>query len=687
MARLPGGVAAVARSFTVEQRAPVDRDTLQHLASRHPDESREAIAAALRAARETLRGRADVDPAWLPDHPFHPYSIRTAGMRKLPLSAPGVDGFRVSHLQSALGTQEEADKLPETWAGIWTTTFEDLDRLPQEWWTLFPMARLSASGHKRRPIAVCGTMRRVLTFAWCDEYIPLLAETFREVGRFGVTVSGGVGQVALWARLHREVGSWIIALDAANAFNSVSRVAIIANLADTLSTLQPFVGKLYGAPPPSLFFRMDDGSVETVLSRTKARQRDPLGMVLFCFFILPALRSMRARALSAGGTPGVAYADDIATAPAAITTNTVANLVVLLDNLATVGVQFARGKTFTLPPAGHRVISRKLELLAGAGISLVPADGLLVVGVPIRSDSLSQSTCSVQRMRSAWPTVARHVAAMEDAQTVALVLTMSLLRRTGYLERNVDSRLGTEAWRRADTLWAWPLEHVMRLPGTAPYDTFAQSGYDGCFLTLREPQRLETSISHRSGGLGIESGQHHAPAAFLGNLAFAFPAVFANLEGTYAAEFRTAACSTQTVTALLANLRSVVADGYATDDLGAVLPQEWITAALAGGLDPPPPAPKVEALATHCAPPAARAKEGIGKSLNAVPFTIFRGALQRLIFAPSNVVHESVPEALARYLQLVWSRGSCMLASTPIGARPGDPAHGMRLSPAVGIGH
>lgn len=98
MARYQRGVAAAARPFHSEQRAPADRATLEHLISKHHGESPEAVAAALQAARDTVRARADDDRPWLPDAPYSPDSITAAVMRKPAPSAPGMDSPRVSHL-------------------------------------------------------------------------------------------------------------------------------------------------------------------------------------------------------------------------------------------------------------------------------------------------------------------------------------------------------------------------------------------------------------------------------------------------------------------------------------------------------------------------------------------------------------------------------------------------------------
>lgn len=103
------------------------------------------------------------------------------------------------------------------------------------------ITRLSTIGLKRRPIAVGGTIRQGFASAWCREYSPQLGNMFREVGGFGIASSGGVEEVALWAKILREADKWLITLDAANAFNSVFRAAIIRNAAVHRSARLPFV--------------------------------------------------------------------------------------------------------------------------------------------------------------------------------------------------------------------------------------------------------------------------------------------------------------------------------------------------------------------------------------------------------------------------------------------------------------
>lgn len=70
---------------------------------------------------------------------------------------------------------------------------------------------------------------------------------------------------------------------------------------------------------------------------------------------------------------------------------------------------------------------------------MVPSGELVVVGVSVELDSFVVNHMWKLPTELGMSTVARHVAAMEDTRTGAQILSMSLARRTVYLERNVDS--------------------------------------------------------------------------------------------------------------------------------------------------------------------------------------------------------------------------------------------------------
>ena len=87
------------------------------------------------------------------------------------------------------------------------------------------------------------TWRRLLTAGTIRQWRPRLEETNREARQFEVGVRGGVEQVALRARVHHEAKNWLILTDCSNAFNTVKRTAVFAEVATCASALIPFVTK------------------------------------------------------------------------------------------------------------------------------------------------------------------------------------------------------------------------------------------------------------------------------------------------------------------------------------------------------------------------------------------------------------------------------------------------------------
>lgn len=166
---------------------------------------------------------------------------------------------------------------------------------------------------------------------------------------------------------------------------------------------------------------------------------------MFCVGILPAIRGQRGRTVERDWTPGVAYIDDIAISPAEITSAAMEDFKASRTDLVEVGITLAPGKTLALPFDGHRVTSEELQLLADAGVSMAPSDGLVVVGVPVGLDALVEDHMRRAPDQLGLTIVVCPLAAMNDKQAATLIAGMYLARRTGYLERNVDSRLGKEA--------------------------------------------------------------------------------------------------------------------------------------------------------------------------------------------------------------------------------------------------
>ncbi|CAI7805471.1 unnamed protein product [Closterium sp. NIES-53] len=167
---------------------------------------------------------------------------------------------------------------------------------------------LSKPGGGARPIAIGECLTRLAAKAALtvmgesarDHFLPL---------QYGVAVPGGAEAIIHAARSFTDSRPQCLVLqtDIANAFNSISRQAIIDAIQDNnLSPLLPLVKLAYGNPSHLL---LDANFVSPPLSSKRGvRQGDPLGPLLFAAGMHPALCE------TASAHPKVlclAYADDV----------------------------------------------------------------------------------------------------------------------------------------------------------------------------------------------------------------------------------------------------------------------------------------------------------------------------------------------------------------------------------------
>ena len=121
------------------------------------------------------------------------------------------------------------------------------------------------------------TWRRLITAGAMRQWRPRLEEVNREVRQFGVTVPGGVEHVSLRARTLHETSNWLVLTDCSNAFNTVKRKAVLAEAANCVPALTPFVAKCYGTRPADVFFRMDSGETRTIACSSGVHRGTPWG--------------------------------------------------------------------------------------------------------------------------------------------------------------------------------------------------------------------------------------------------------------------------------------------------------------------------------------------------------------------------------------------------------------------------
>lgn len=124
----------------------------------------------MRRATEGVHDATAGDPAWQPQHPLRCCVLAGFDHAECrPFRAR--DGWTVSESPTICPFHA---KWGRSTARYLRNCERSLSRshTPYPWSALFSMARLSADGPKRRPIAVGSTMRMIFASAWCADYRP-----------------------------------------------------------------------------------------------------------------------------------------------------------------------------------------------------------------------------------------------------------------------------------------------------------------------------------------------------------------------------------------------------------------------------------------------------------------------------------------------------------------------------------
>jgi hypothetical protein len=215
-------------------------------------------------------------------------------------------------------------------------------------------ATLSAVGEdKLRPIACGSTWRRLFAKVWSILYTPGYASLFDENGQYGVGSSNGVEKMAAGVALMHEVW-WTIAVDLKNAFNSITRQAILAGLTKHCPQLVPYFVRVYCSSPAALIFRMDNGSIRILDSNTGSQQGDGLGSFFYCIGSLTVMDEFRQRHSAAGSDKWFcSYIDDGHLQFHQLNKDSLDTFQSLLDMFQPLGLVANITKTHVLPPHYH----------------------------------------------------------------------------------------------------------------------------------------------------------------------------------------------------------------------------------------------------------------------------------------------------------------------------------------------
>ena len=232
-----------------------------------------------------------------------------------------------------------------------------------------------------------------------------------------------------YSRTLHETSNWLALTESSNAFNTVSRTAVLAEVANCVPVLTPLVAKCYGKRPADVFFRMDSGEARTITCSSGVQQGDSMGSAMFYLALEPGLKRFREE-LEGEGVEAFAYMDDVSLGLTRITINTVRSFAFLRRELEDIGIAVNTAKTVALPPKGHGPTAKEISLLESVEVSIVGEGGVTVVGVPIGADEyVLERAMEIVRYGGA-DRLSCCLANMLDKQAAALIAIESLGQRT-----------------------------------------------------------------------------------------------------------------------------------------------------------------------------------------------------------------------------------------------------------------
>jgi hypothetical protein len=311
--------------------------------------------------------------------------------------------------------------------------------------------------------------------------------------QLGVGVRGGAQILGHALRAGTEMpGMLTLQVDITNAFNTVSRTAVLAQVAERHPRLLPFARWAYGQPShlytDSLSEDLQRQGLE-LQSQTGVRQGDPCGPLLFALALQPILEAV---CVAEDDAAVLAYADDVTLQGSS---EAVARAFeVLQQELAHIDltVNSAKTQVYGVDTSAARALAARLGCQASA-------DGLIVAGTPLGTDAFVHAYTSAR--------------CTETERCIGELLECDLTPQESFLVLHGSLQHREEHLLRV-TPWAQLQRH---LPALETRILQAAQHIVGLSDSEVEPHhRQQLQLPHRHGGMGlVHFSEPLADAAFV----------------------------------------------------------------------------------------------------------------------------------------------------------------------------
>jgi hypothetical protein len=216
-----------------------------------------------------------------------------------------------------------------------------------------------------------------------------------------------------------DPGCVTLAVDVANAFNEVRRQCMVDAVAQRAPTLLPMVAWAYGQPSRLLLLGSPDA---TIVSQRGIKQGDPLGPLLFCLAVQPALEAVQQAHV---GVRPLGYFDDTYLQGKPGIDGVEGAFRTLCDELESVSLRVAKHKC----GAYSEDATAAAAVAASLDMRVLP-DGLVAAGTPVGSATFVEEHAAKQG--------ARVCKLMDTLEGLPLRRQAQLLLLRGSLQQRMD---------------------------------------------------------------------------------------------------------------------------------------------------------------------------------------------------------------------------------------------------------